>query len=95
MLGDIEPIGYRTGRKTKSLGQRDAFTKTFKTFPPGASSEFPVVDLVYYSAEQNNTDSLPPPIPSISVVATYEYPGERVDETTNLDIQPYLESEPS
>ena len=90
---DFVPIGFGSRRKEMALSSRSAFREIIPTFPPGSRLEFPLVDLFAYRHRDEGTA---PTMRDLSFVvsATYGYPGTTVHEDTEIDLRPYLESEP-
>lgn len=83
---------YQFGEKRNERNLRTfkAFSQPIRSFPPTAELEFWLAQGPHLFGESND-ESVTPRV--FSVKAIYEFSGKRVEETTTLDLQPYLNSD--
>jgi hypothetical protein len=84
---------YKFGRRGEedNLATFSAFTQPIKTFPPGAQLVFPLAQAFVVFGEGANSEATPR---VFNVHATYSYLQRTVTETTTIDLNPYLKSQP-
>jgi hypothetical protein len=73
------------------LATFSAFTQAIKIFPPGAQLIFPLAQAFVVFGEEANSGATPR---AFTVNATYSYLHKTVTETTTIDLNPYLKSQP-
>jgi hypothetical protein len=84
---------YKFGRsgEENNLAKFSAFIQAIKTFPPGAQLIFPLAQAFVVFGEEANSEATPR---LFNVNATYSYLHKTVTETTTIDLNPYLKSQP-
>jgi hypothetical protein len=84
---------YQFGRSgtEDNLAQSSAFAQPIKTFPPGAQLVFPLAQAFVVFGEGANSEATPQ---VLNVKAIYRYLHKTVTETTAIDLNPYLKSQP-
>jgi hypothetical protein len=84
---------YKFGRSgtENNLATFSAFTQPIKTFPPGAQLVFPLAQAFVVFDEEANSEATPR---VFNINATYSYLHRTVFDTTTIDLNPYLKSQP-
>jgi hypothetical protein len=84
---------YKFGRSgtENNLAKFSAFTQPIKTFPPGAQLVFPLAQAFVVFGEEANSEATPR---VFNINTTYSYLHRTVTDTTTIDLNPYLKSQP-
>lgn len=84
---------YKFGRSgtENNLAKFSAFTQPIKTFPPGAQLVFPLAQAFVVFGEEANLETTPR---VFNINTTYSYLHRTVTDTTTIDLNPYLKSQP-
>ncbi len=89
---DIDRDYFQFGEKkdNKNIRLKSAFQRQISCFPPDSVIEF-ALGMGHQIFSQTADDDVSPK--SFSVTATYSFSGKRVNEVTEIDLSPYLETD--
>ena len=86
---DFHRFGTRVA--SKNLSKYNVFQNQIECFPPEAQFVFSLAQGIHLFSEQADHTTTPL---AFKIKALYSYSGRQVEETTVIDLAPYLNSEP-